>query len=102
MIIKYEWEEADTTCGRYVSADSYPEDSEDISGLCSVTYKIGYIGGRSQCLCLISITDGLIMKYQGPGKGAPINLLLAELNSYGYHPINGEQLIRRIKYLHSS
>ncbi len=101
MIIKHTWEESDINTGLWIASDNYPEDSDDISGLCSVTYKIGYIGGRSQCLCLISITDGLVMKFEGPGKKGPVKALIDEINEYGYHPINYEQLLRRIEYLHS-
>ena len=100
--MKYNWEEKDLKCGRYVCVESWPENSEDISGLCSVTYKIGYIVGSTRCMCLIAITDGMIISYkQHEDTRNAKEKMLESFNTddHGYRPLNQEQVMRRMEYL---
>lgn len=102
--MKYEWEETDLLCGMYICCNTWSENSEDISGLCSVTYQLGFIGGSSSCMCLISVTDGLVMTFKETEqfKGDAKGILLLHLNGegLGYRPLNQKAIQRRIEHLH--
>ena len=101
------WEVSDIVCGSYVCRESWPEDSEDIGGLCSVTYKLGYMGGGSSyCMCKVAITDGLVLDYPSTEKdilkrGNAKEVLVEALNSdiEGYRPLTDVQVARRMNYL---
>lgn len=102
--MKYIWEEKDINAGRYICRESWPEDSDDIGGLCSVTFKMGFITGASVCMCLVAITDGMVSHYPQYGdKANAITRLVEHLNSdkYGYRPLTHKQVMRRMEYLES-
>ena len=89
-------------CGRYICRESWPENSDDISGMCTVTYKIGYIGGSAFCMCLIAITDGMVVRFKEDFDEANAEeKMLKALNNddQGYRPLNQEQVLRRMDEL---
>ena len=95
------WTEEDINCGRYICRESYPEDTKDISGLCSVTFKLGFIGGASRCMCEIAITDGLVIKHEATENKNARQVLLERLNNdtHGYRLLNQNEIDKRIRYL---
>ncbi len=101
--MKYIWQEEDVKCGRYICRESYPEDCEDVSGLCSVTYKLGFISGSSSCMCLISISDGMVVQFSETEKRErdAKHVFIGELNNdeHGYRPLTQKQILRRMDYL---
>jgi len=102
------WEVSDIQAGKFICRESWPEDSDDIRGLCSVTYKLGYSnGGSAYCMCKVAITDGLVMEYPSTvdhipeQRGNAREVLVEHLNSdhEGYRLLTNEQVMRRMEYL---
>ena len=102
--MRKKWTEEDIECGRYICRESYTEDTKDISGLCSVTYKLGFISGASSCMCKIAITDGMVVTYQETENKNARQVLLERLNSdtYGYRLLSQNEITKRIQYLKST
>lgn len=96
------WEEADIQAGSMVCVNTWPEDTDDLSGLCSVTFKLGYVGGSSLKMCLISITDGLVMSIDHTDQLNAKQVLANEFNSdvWGYRLLTSEQIMKRMSYLY--
>lgn len=101
MIITHHWEKKDLKFGSYLCQYTWSEDSDDISGLCSVTYKLGWKGGSRDCCCLISISDGMVLDFPKTEHKSGEEVLLEELNKNGnnYRPLTAKQVTRRINYL---
>jgi hypothetical protein len=97
------WEESDVKSGSMVCVNTWEEDSEDLSGLCSATFKLGYVGGASLKMCLISIQDGLVMSFERTTTESARQVLANEFNSdsLGYRLLDKEQIMRRMNYLYS-
>lgn len=80
MKIKYEWEKEDIQMGMYIIRDSYPESyvNDDIGGLSTVAYKIGYQHAtKDSDPSIISLTDGLVFtlnRKEGQDRIAPPRL----------------------------
>jgi len=98
--MKYTFCKDDLIFGSYICRQSWSEDSEDISGLCSVTYMLGWKVSSRQCCTLISIADGMVLEFSGDDKDARETILKA-INSdkYGYRPLTRKQVKRRLNYL---
>jgi len=100
------WEVEDIKVGTFICRESWSEDSEDIRGLCSVTYKLGWLcnkGGSRTSMCKVAITDGLIIDFRESGEGTKDakQVLVDYLNSdvEGYRLLTDEQVMRRMKHL---
>lgn len=100
------WEVEDIDAGRYICRESWPEDSDDIGGLCSVTYKLGYLsryGGSRASICKIAITDGLVVDFHESklDEGNAKQLMVKHLNNdvEGFRLLTDEQVMRRMKHL---
>jgi hypothetical protein len=105
MKISYHWEEEDIKAGSYVSLNLRPEGSETMDYQCSVTYKVGYSGRLGLNMCLIAITDGMVIIYESTAdtklKGNAKQVLVNHFNSDedGYRPLTNEEVMCRMQYL---
>ena len=100
------WEVSDIKAGVFICRESWPEDSNDIRGLCSVTYKLGWLcnkGGSSASMCKVAITDGLILDFHESSLDSrdAKQVLVNHLNNdiEGYRLLTKEQVMRRMEYL---
>lgn len=114
MKIRYIWEEEDIQAGIYICRQSWDEDSKDIAGLCSVTYKLSYLnsfngdstGGSRGCMAKTAITDGLVLTYPESSEDArdAKEVFAQALNDdrVGYRLLTNEQVMRRMEHLHGA
>ena len=100
------WEVEDIKCGKFICRESWSEDSKDIGGLCSVTYKLGWLcnkGGSSASMCKVAITDGLILDLresrldERDAKQVMADYLNNDVE--GYRPLTDKQVMRRMEHL---
>ncbi len=102
MNIKYQWEKEDIQIGMYVICDSYPESCvvDDIGGLSTVAYKVGYQSSTSNSdPSIISLTDGYIFTLKRKDGQDREDAVLDFLNSdKGYRPAKAETLKAIIDY----
>lgn len=95
MKVRYVWEQLDIRLGRYIVRQSSPKGSENVSFMCSVMYKIGFLAAHRNNRCLISITDGMVLSH------ADAKSLADHLNRdvHGFRPTTQKEVVSAIKYL---
>ena len=89
------WDEKDLGNGRWITRQSCPEDSENLSFMASVTYKLGFFLNGSNRYCKISVCDGMILSYNSKKE------LLESINNdaEGYRPTTLSEYTRMSKHL---
>lgn len=90
--MKYEWEEKDIKCGRFVCR-SEPANGFNPETAANTTYKIGYIGSSSDGFYLISMTDGMI------GERHTKQELVRNLNETKMNPMSHKHLMQVLDFL---
>jgi len=92
----YTWEEKDLGNGRWITRQSSSPNSNNISFMCSVTYKLGFmITPRGNKYYKISVCDGMVIAYDS--KEALINALNEDRE--GYRPTLPIEYSRMSEYL---
>ena len=96
LIRKYVWEVDDIEPGQIVTRLTSPPNSDNLSFMASVSYKICWHGhGDKQKWAKVAVTDGMIFMYESKKR------LIDALNTddHGYRPILIDDYIRMMSYL---
>ena len=92
--MKYIWEEDDIKCGIYVCKPNQGDGTWIPTGWTAKwTEKIGFVGGRSNGVALVAMTDGMIGPKKTPQEMAD------QLNKDEMIPMPYRWLIATIEYL---